>query len=173
MALPSSGTIKMSQVRDELKKTGPISLGNADVRKLGGKPSGTIKMSDLYGKSATKLMFEGYTTWLAGDGMFDTTVSIIGGGSASLGYNHWVGGYNIMLLWDFPNGIYPERVRITWSHNNETATGIYIYYNYPDFTGYAPEDFNDDVLEKLLGGKHGTSRIDNVYLKLEWVSGEI
>lgn len=52
MALPSSGTIKMSQVRDELKKTGPISLGNADVRKLGGKPSGTIKMSDLYGKSA-------------------------------------------------------------------------------------------------------------------------
>lgn len=52
MTLPSSGTIKMSQVRDELKKTGPISLGNADVRKLGGKPSGTIKMSDLYGKSA-------------------------------------------------------------------------------------------------------------------------
>ena len=51
MALPSSGTIKMSQVRDELKKTGPISLGNSDVRKLGGKPSGTIKMSDLYGKS--------------------------------------------------------------------------------------------------------------------------
>lgn len=51
MALPSSGTIKMSQVRDELKKTGMISLGNADVRKLGGKPSGTIKMSDLYGKS--------------------------------------------------------------------------------------------------------------------------
>lgn len=53
MALPSSGTIKMSQVRDELKKTGPISLGNADVRKLGGKPSGTIKMTDLYGKSST------------------------------------------------------------------------------------------------------------------------
>lgn len=27
-------------------------MGNADVRKLGGKPSGTIKMSDLRGKSA-------------------------------------------------------------------------------------------------------------------------
>lgn len=60
MALPSSGTIKMSQVRDELKKTGPISLGNADVRKLGGKPSGTIKMSDLYGKSNYIFYYKGY-----------------------------------------------------------------------------------------------------------------
>lgn len=70
MPLPSSGTIKMSQVRDELKKTGPISLGNADVRKLGGKPSGTIKMSDLYGKSAVK-----YIGMLTVDSAFSSSIT--------------------------------------------------------------------------------------------------
>lgn len=51
MALPSSGTITMGQVRTELKKTGSLNLDNTDVRKIAVKPSGTIKMSDLYGKT--------------------------------------------------------------------------------------------------------------------------
>lgn len=51
MSLPSSGTITMGMIRDELKKTGAISLGSNECRQLAGKPSGTIKMSDFYGKS--------------------------------------------------------------------------------------------------------------------------
>lgn len=51
MALPPSGTITMGQVRTELKKTGSLNLDNADVRKIAVKPTGTIKMSDLYGKT--------------------------------------------------------------------------------------------------------------------------
>ena len=56
MALPQSGPISLGQVRDELKLTGPISLGQAQVRQLAGKQSGTIKMSDLYGKSAENVV---------------------------------------------------------------------------------------------------------------------
>lgn len=47
-----SGTIKMSEVRAELKTTGSINLGRTDVRNLAKKLSGIIKMSDLHGKSA-------------------------------------------------------------------------------------------------------------------------
>lgn len=51
MALPSSGAITMGQIRTELKKTGAISLGSDECRKLAGVSSGAIKMSDFYGKS--------------------------------------------------------------------------------------------------------------------------
>lgn len=56
MALPSTGTITMNQVNVELKKaaTAIISLNDTDVRKLGKKPSGTISMDDLRGKSNTE-----------------------------------------------------------------------------------------------------------------------
>lgn len=52
MALPSSGTITMGQIRTELKQTGAISLGSSECRKLAGVSSGAIKMSDFYGKSS-------------------------------------------------------------------------------------------------------------------------
>lgn len=54
MALPTTGPISLGQVRTELNKTGSVSLGSTDVRNLAGKTSGTIKMSDLYGKSYIK-----------------------------------------------------------------------------------------------------------------------
>lgn len=52
MALPSSGTISMLQVNNELGKssTQKISLNDTQVRSLANKTSGTISMSDLYGK---------------------------------------------------------------------------------------------------------------------------
>lgn len=52
--LPSSGTIKMSEVNAELKTSGSINLNRTDVRKLANKASGIIKMGDLHGKSYTK-----------------------------------------------------------------------------------------------------------------------
>lgn len=54
MALPSTGSISMEQVRTELKRTGAISLNDPDVRKLAGKPNGIISMNDLRGKSSVK-----------------------------------------------------------------------------------------------------------------------
>lgn len=52
MALPSTGAISMAQVRTELGGSGPISLGDANVRSLAGVPSGPISMTNLHGKSA-------------------------------------------------------------------------------------------------------------------------
>lgn len=56
MALPSTGSISMSQVNAELKKgeTTVITLNDTDVRKLAGKTSGVISMNDLRGKSNTE-----------------------------------------------------------------------------------------------------------------------
>lgn len=54
MALPSSGSISMSQVRAELKLSGSINLGHSRVRGLAGRPSGSISMSQLRGKSDKK-----------------------------------------------------------------------------------------------------------------------
>jgi len=54
MTLPSSGTINCSQIDLELGDSGTsiISLGDADARALAGVPSGSISMSDFYGKSS-------------------------------------------------------------------------------------------------------------------------
>lgn len=53
MTLQSSGAISLADVNVELLKasTTNISLNNADVRSLAGVPSGTISMSNLYGKT--------------------------------------------------------------------------------------------------------------------------
>lgn len=51
MALPSSGPISLKQVRDELKLSGSINLGQQEVRNLANISSGRISMSDLRGKS--------------------------------------------------------------------------------------------------------------------------
>lgn len=55
MALPSTGSISMDQVRTELGLSGAISLNLAAVRTLAGKASGAISMSDLRGKSNSVL----------------------------------------------------------------------------------------------------------------------
>jgi len=51
MPLPTSGSLTFSLVKTELGLGGTLSLGTTSVRNLAGKPSGLIKMSDLYGKS--------------------------------------------------------------------------------------------------------------------------
>lgn len=55
MALPSSGTIAISQISVELGRasTATTSLGETASRNLAGVPSGAISMSNFYGKSNT------------------------------------------------------------------------------------------------------------------------
>ena len=52
MALPSTGAISLLDVRNELGKTGAISLGDSAVRALAGRTSGAISLGDLRGKSS-------------------------------------------------------------------------------------------------------------------------
>lgn len=69
MALQSSGSISLGQVNTELGRsaTATISLGESAVRTLAGIASGTISLSNLYGKSniAPTASFKGY--WAGGD----------------------------------------------------------------------------------------------------------
>ncbi|WP_347506206.1 hypothetical protein [Pseudomonas anguilliseptica] len=55
MALQTSGLISLSDVNVELGRAAnaPISLDEAAVRNLAGKPTGVISLSDLYGKAFT------------------------------------------------------------------------------------------------------------------------
>lgn len=64
MTLPSSGAISLSQVNTELGKAANalISLNDADVRTLAGIPSGAIYMSNLRGKTAETLVYNGTLT---------------------------------------------------------------------------------------------------------------
>ena len=81
MALPSTGAISLLDVRNELGKTGAISLGDSAVRTLAGRTSGAISLGDLRGKSS-KIKHQ--IDWICGE--FDyrvqagPTITSIGGG---------------------------------------------------------------------------------------------
>jgi hypothetical protein len=79
MTLQSSGSISLGQVNTELGRsaTATISLGESAVRTLAGIASGTISLSDLYGKSnIPALGLKGY--WAGGDDASAASAAIDG-----------------------------------------------------------------------------------------------
>ena len=83
MALPSTGAISLLDVRNELGKTGAISLGDSAVRTLAGRTSGAISLGDLRGKS---LKIKHQIDWICGE--IDYRAHIVSIGSA-YGYGEY------------------------------------------------------------------------------------
>lgn len=93
--------ISLTDVMNELRITNPgraypISLGDADVRALAGKPSGAISLSDLYGKSSyvpmtvTAIANDDYRNSAAGAGtVYGTATANVSGGKGAKQYQ-WV-----------------------------------------------------------------------------------
>lgn len=50
MALPPSGEMNFQRILQELGREGPMTFDDVDVRRLAGKMSGEISLSDFYGK---------------------------------------------------------------------------------------------------------------------------
>ena len=60
MALPTTGPISLAQVAVELGRPNTkISLGDADVRALAGKPTGPVTLADLLGKASGATLVAG------------------------------------------------------------------------------------------------------------------
>lgn len=99
MTLPSSPPLSMAQVLAELRTSNPgrglpLSLNDADVRALAGRPSGFIQMADLLGKSVSAPLSvqknNGATYWDStnGGGQASTPVSVtVLSGTAPFSYS--------------------------------------------------------------------------------------
>jgi hypothetical protein len=82
MTLPSSGPISMYDINVELGRPGTqnLSLNDTQARQLAGVPSGTISLSDFYGKSWT---VTGYVFAIGGGGGGGNDAGAGGGGGGS------------------------------------------------------------------------------------------
>lgn len=86
MALQTTRPISLGDVRTELGLTGPISLGQAEVRALAGIPSGPISLGDLLGKSSVVSFVVGakvvsgttHRGYSSGEGMAEPYISVFG-----------------------------------------------------------------------------------------------
>jgi len=143
MTLQSSGAISLANVNVELGlgSTTTISLNQTSVRTLAGKASGTISMSDLYGKSASGTFSpNGGTTagtavslynYGAGGGAVSVTISctasanwtISGRAGSTTGANYPVGTYNSLtsITLSLTNSSTSTR-STTWTINATTGT---------------------------------------------------
>lgn len=132
MALPSSGAISMANINVELGKAAStlISLNDANVRTLAGKPSGTISFSDLLGKG----WFNPFTSVTGGNRTYLSAST-----SASYQYNRSSGDDRFST--------------IHVSYNTDTAqASITMYQNTPSYpNSLASTRYGSLVAFKLFG----------------------
>lgn len=125
MPLPSSGPLSLSQVNVELGKasTTPVSLNDADVRTLAGKPSGAISFADLLGKSAG--VFTQYTMTAGYIGQRDAGDSKSGSFfmPAQAGYSAWIPTAPVVI--ESIGSIYPTTFRGVRLHDVLEWHGTY------------------------------------------------
>lgn len=84
MALPSSGTIKLSQVRTELGLSGNFSMKSSQALGLAGKSGVPVKLSDFYGKSnvvinhtTSRFMRTQYGIWSIGNAQMQADATVV------------------------------------------------------------------------------------------------
>lgn len=131
MALPASGPITLNAVNVELGLAGTatISLNDAAVRTLFGIASGTISMSDGYGKSSSLGYIEDYFSTTLYDGI-DGTQTIVTGVNTQQA--NALGGYLDGLIWikqrtvstDTSNGIYADMRHCLFQQQFGTGVGL-------------------------------------------------
>lgn len=112
MTLPLSGQIRLSQVNTELglSSTAQINMGSAAVRTLFGVPSGQIKMSDGYGKSAEFIISSDQTnfdlrSWLVSQGWNQSDKPVVRVASGVYVYSTDTSVAGMTITGSFPKGI--------------------------------------------------------------------
>lgn len=159
MTLPSSGSLSMLQVLEELRTTNsnralPIGLGDTDVRALAGVPSGPIAMLQLYGKSvAAPLSATGNndyafaTTTNNGGTIYSYPSVSVQGGVGAKSYQWSVLSTTGPVNLENANS---QQCRVSASYVKQSAGSTVTY------------------LRCVVGDSSGSVTVDNIVSRLEW-----
>lgn len=155
MTLPASGLISIGMVAAELGIGLPLSLGDSRVRALAGVPSGTISLSNLYGKSgaaplsATGSNASAFASSFSSPGTVSCAPSVMaGGGSGTITY-----------LWEFTSN--PGGCGL----GNTTSSQCAVSHSYlKNASGSASATLRCTVRD----GASGVVVVDNITADLSW-----